>query len=180
MSDSIILVGLMGSGKSTVGRQLAKCFDRPFYDSDQEIVRRTGATIPMIFELEGETGFRAREEDAIADLAQMPGIVLATGGGAVLSSKNRAQLVKHGIVVYLRGSPDELWQRTRHDKNRPLLQVHDPKARLMQLYAERDALYREVADVVVDTGRQSVHVLVQELAQHLSFLLRRSRDEQVG
>lgn len=176
MSDSIILVGLMGSGKSTVGRQLAKCFERPFYDSDQEIVRRTGASIPMIFEMEGEVGFRLREEMVIADLVQLPAIVLATGGGVVLSAKNRAQLATHGIVVYLRGNPDELWQRTRNDKNRPLLQVGDPRARLAQLYAERDVLYREVADVIVDTGRQSVHALVQDLAQHLSFLLRRLRD----
>lgn len=167
-NNNIFLVGLMGSGKTTVGKLLSKQLRRPFYDTDHEIVRRTGVTIPMIFEVEGEAGFRKREEQIIAELTQLEGVVLATGGGAILSPANREQLKQHGTVVYLRGTVDELWQRTRHDRNRPLLQTQDPKARLRELYAQRDPLYREIADVIVDTGRQNVNVLVHQLVQYLT------------
>lgn len=167
-NNNIYLVGLMGSGKTTVGKLLSKQLRRPFYDTDHEIVRRTGVTIPMIFEVEGEAGFRKREEQMIAELTQLDGVILATGGGAVISPANREQLKQHGTVVYLRGTVDELWQRTRHDRNRPLLQTQDPKARLRELYAQRDPLYREIADVIVDTGRQNVNVLVQQLVQYLT------------
>ncbi|MHB1677275.1 MAG: shikimate kinase AroK [Sulfuriferula sp.] len=166
--DNIFLVGLMGSGKTTVGKLLSKQLRRPFYDSDHEIVRRTGVTIPMIFEVEGESGFRKREEQVLMQLTQLEGIILATGGGAVLSATNRAQLGQHGTVVYLRGTIDELWQRTRHDRNRPLLQTQDPKGCLRDLYMQRDPLYREIADIVVDTGRQNVHALVNYLVQCLA------------
>ena len=158
----------MGSGKTTVGKLLSKQLRRPFYDTDHEIVRRTGVTIPMIFEVEGEAGFRKREEQMIAELTKLDGVILATGGGAIISPANREQLKQHGTVVYLRGTVDELWQRTRHDRNRPLLQTQDPKARLRELYAQRDPLYREIADVIVDTGRQNVNVLVQQLVQYLT------------
>ncbi|ARU32813.1 shikimate kinase [Sulfuriferula sp. AH1] len=158
----------MGSGKTTVGKLLSKQLRRPFYDTDHEIVRRTGVTIPMIFEVEGEAGFRKREEQMIAELTRLDGVILATGGGAIISPANREQLKQHGTVVYLRGTVDELWQRTRHDRNRPLLQTQDPKARLRELYAQRDPLYREIADVIVDTGRQNVNVLVQQLVQYLT------------
>ena len=167
-NKNIYLVGLMGSGKTTVGKLLSKHLRRPFYDTDHEIVRRTGVTIPMIFEVEGEAGFRKREELIIAELTQMEDVVLATGGGAILSAVNRELLKQHGTVVYLRGTVDELWQRTRHDRNRPLLQTQDPKARLRELYAQRDPLYREVADVIIDTGRQNVNVLVHHLVQYLN------------
>ena len=166
--DNVFLVGLMGSGKTTVGKLLSKQLRKPFYDSDHEIVRRTGVTIPMIFEVEGETGFRKREEQILAELTQLEGIVLATGGGAVLSAKNRALLKQRGTVVYLRGTVDELWQRTRHDRNRPLLQTQDPKGRLRDLYLQRDPLYREIAGLVVDTGRQNVNALVYQLVQCLA------------
>ena len=165
--DNIFLVGLMGSGKSTVGKLLSRQLRLPFHDTDQEIVRRTGVTIPMIFEVEGEAGFRRREEIILADLAERDGVVVATGGGIVLSEINQRLLTEHGTVVYLRGSVEDLWLRTRHDKNRPLLQVNDPKARMAELYKIRDPLYRKVADLIVDTGRQPVYVLVQELARHL-------------
>lgn len=167
-NDNIFLVGLMGSGKTTVGKLLSKQLRRPFYDSDHEIARRTGVTIPMIFEVEGEAGFRKREEQMVADLTLLDGIILATGGGAVVSAANREHLKLRGKVIYLRGSIDELWQRTRHDRNRPLLQAPDPKARLGELYIQRDPLYREIADMIVDTGRQNVHALVHHLAQCLS------------
>lgn len=166
--DNIFLVGLMGSGKTTVGKLLSKQLRRPFYDSDHEIVRRTGVVIPMIFEVEGEVGFRKREEQILLQLTQQEGIVLATGGGAVLSATNRDQLKQRGTVIYLRGTIDELWQRTRHDRNRPLLQTQDPKASLRDLYTQRDPLYREIADLVVDTGRQNVHALVNYLVQCLT------------
>ncbi|MHB0992363.1 MAG: shikimate kinase AroK [Burkholderiales bacterium] len=166
--DNIFLVGLMGSGKTTVGKLLSRHLRRPFYDSDHEIVRRTGVTIPMIFEVEGESGFRKREEQMLLQLTRQEGIVLATGGGAVLSPVNRDQLKSRGTVIYLRGTIDELWQRTRHDRNRPLLQTQDPKARLRDLYTQRDPLYREIADIVVDTGRQNVHALVNHLVQGIT------------
>ena len=168
LGRNIILVGLMGSGKTTVGKLLSKQLRMPFYDSDHEIVRRTGVPIPMIFEVEGESGFRKREEQILAELAQLDGIVLATGGGAVLSAKNRALLKRYGMVVYLRGTVDELWQRTRHDRNRPLLQTRDPKASLRDLYMQRDPLYQEIAALTVDTGRQSVNALVHQLVQTIT------------
>ena len=154
---------MMGAGKTTVGRMLARRLKRPFYDSDHEIERRCGVRIPLIFDIEGETGFRARETQMIADLCALQGIVLATGGGAVLAEQNRRQLAAHGNVVYLHARPGYLWQRVRHDRNRPLLATPDPQKRLEDLYAERDPLYRETADIVLDTGKQSVQSLVKDL-----------------
>ena len=160
---NVYLVGLMGAGKTTVGRMLARRLGKTFYDSDQEIEARTGVRIPVIFEIEGENGFRARESQTIAALCAFEDVVLATGGGVVLDPANREQLAAHGFVIYLRGDPQQLWQRTRHDRNRPLLQTEDPLRRLQDLYAQRDPLYREVADLVVDTGRQGVGTLVGRL-----------------
>jgi len=165
--DNLILVGMMGAGKTTVGRMLARRLKRPFYDSDHEIERRCGVRIPLIFDIEGETGFRAREAQVIADLCALQGIVLATGGGAVLAEENRRQLAAHGNVVYLHARPGFLWQRVRHDRNRPLLATPDPHKRLEDLYAERDPLYRETADIVLDTGKQSVQSLVKDLLANL-------------
>ncbi|WP_231550574.1 shikimate kinase [Chitinibacter sp. ZOR0017] len=167
MPGNFFLVGLMGAGKTTVGRALAKASGKIFHDSDHEIEARTGARIPTIFELEGEAGFRAREAEAIAELTQLQNIVLATGGGAVLNPDNRAFLRRNGYVIYLCASPEELYQRTCHDKNRPLLQTADPKARLAELFAIRDPLYREVADLVIDTSNQSVNSLLQLLIKEL-------------
>jgi shikimate kinase len=160
---NVFLVGLMGAGKTTVGRMLARRLGKRFYDTDQEIEARTGVRIPLIFEIEGEAGFRARESQTVAAMCALDGIVLATGGGVVLDSANREQLGRHGFVIYLRGDPQQLWQRTRHDRNRPLLQTHDPLRKLTELYEQRDPLYREVADLVVDTGRQGVGTLVGRL-----------------
>lgn len=169
-ADNIFLVGLMGAGKTTVGKVLARQLGKTFIDSDHEIEARTGVRIPVIFEIEGEAGFRKREEAIIDELTARSDIVLGTGGGAVLSAASRARLKARGMVVYLRGHPEQLYERTRHDKNRPLLQTEDPLARLKALYAQRDPLYREVADLVVDTGRQSVTSLVRQLKDKLDLM----------
>lgn len=164
---NIFLVGLMGAGKTTVGRRLAKRLGKSFYDCDEEIERTTGVKIPVIFDIEGETGFRAREARMLAELVVRSDIVLATGGGAVLSGDNRKLLAENGLVVYLRALASDLWARTRHDRNRPLLKTDQPLARLEELYAERDPLYRSIADLIVDTGSQSLGSLAHRLELQL-------------
>jgi shikimate kinase len=166
-ASNLYLVGLMGAGKTTVGRTLARRLKLRFVDSDQEIEARCGVKIPVVFEIEGEAGFRAREAQAIAELTALDGIVLATGGGVVLLEENRRLLAARGTVVYLRATPEHLYERVRQDRNRPLLAAGDPLARLRELYRERDPLYRAVADLVVDTGRQSVQVLARGLLEQL-------------
>ena len=168
--ENIFLVGLMGAGKTSVGRLLARRLGKHFYDCDHEIERATGVRIPLIFEIEGEAGFRNREQRMVAELAQRRDIVLATGGGAVLLPENREALSRNGVVIYLRATPHDLWQRTRHDRNRPLLQTADPLAKLTELYSERDPLYREVAHLVVDTGSQSLGSLAHRIEQRLNEL----------
>jgi shikimate kinase len=168
LPENIFLVGLMGAGKTSVGRALAKRLHKTFYDTDQEIERATGVKIPVIFEIEGEAGFRAREAKLLAELVRRTNIVLATGGGVVLSEQNRRLLAEHGTVIYLRAAASDLWQRTHHDKNRPLLQTDDPLQKLQELFAQRDPLYREIADVIIDTGSQSVGSLAHKLEQRLA------------
>ena len=168
--DNIFLVGLMGAGKTTVGRILAKRYDKAFHDSDHEIEARCGVKIPVIFEIEGEAGFRKREETAVAELTALSNVVVATGGGAVLSAANREMLRARGVVIYLRGTPEHLFERTRHDHSRPLLQTADPLGRLRELYRQRDPLYREVADIIVDTGRQSVSGMTRILHDKLELV----------
>ncbi len=170
-AGSLFLVGLMGAGKTTIGRLLSRHRDMEFVDSDYEIVARCGVSIPTIFEIEGEAGFRKRESAMIDELTQRGGIVLATGGGAVLDPVNREHLKTRGTVIYLRCSPQELYLRTRHDRNRPLLQTEDPLARLEALYAQRHPLYMEVADVVIDSGKQSTHCLMRKLETELDRVL---------
>ncbi len=165
--DNIFLVGLMGAGKTTVGKLLSRRYHKIFHDSDHEIESRCGVKIPVIFEIEGEAGFRKREEMAIAELTAKSNVVLATGGGAILSAENRALLKEKGLVVYLRGSPEHLFERTRHDRNRPLLQTNSPLAKLRELYQQRDPLYNEVADIVIDTGRQGVAGMARSLYEKL-------------
>ena len=167
-SRNIFLVGLMGAGKTTVGRMLAKRLGLGFVDSDREIENRTGVVVPTIFEIEGEEGFRKREAQAIADLTALSGHVLATGGGAVLRQENRENLKANGFVVYLNAPPQVLWERTRHDKNRPLLKVEDPLRKLQELFVVRDPLYREVADYIVDDGKGNAQVVVQMLAREVA------------
>jgi shikimate kinase len=166
-TGNIFLVGLMGAGKTTVGRLLSHFLEKTFYDSDREIQKRTGVSIPTIFEIEGEAGFRRRETEILSELMNARNIILATGGGAVLSGLNRTMLKHGGTVIYLRASIDDLWRRTRHDKNRPLLQTPDPRARLAELFVQRDPLYRETAHIVVESGKRSPRHLAQSLAQQL-------------
>jgi len=153
--QSIFLVGPMGVGKTTIGRQLAKLLDYEFIDSDHEIEAKTGASIAWIFDVEGETGFRQRETAMIDDLTQRSRVVLATGGGAVINPDNRRLLKQRGIVVYLKASINELLKRTAHDKSRPLLQTANPKEKLTALVQEREPWYTEVADLVFDTQRKN-------------------------
>ena len=174
LPENIFLVGLMGAGKTSVGRALAKRLHKTFYDTDQEIERATGVKIPVIFEIEGEAGFRAREAKLLAELVRRTNIVLATGGGAILSEENRRLLAERGTVIYLRAAVLDLWQRTHHDKNRPLLHTDDPLKKLQELFAQRDPLYREVADVIIDTGNQSVGNLAHKLEQRLAQFRRGS------
>ncbi|MCC6535196.1 MAG: shikimate kinase [Burkholderiales bacterium] len=171
LPGNIYLVGLMGAGKTSVGRILAKRLRKTFIDSDHEIEQRTGVRIPLIFEIEGEAGFRRRESAVIQALVQQAGIVLATGGGAVLDPANRRTLASTGTVVYLRAAPAELWLRTRHDRNRPLLRTADPLARLEELHRERDPLYRECAHLIVDSGNQAIRSLVSRLERELRAYL---------
>lgn len=173
-SSNLFLVGMMGAGKTTVGRILARRLGRRFIDSDEEIETRCGVRIPVIFEIEGEDGFRARECGVIDDLTALEGIVLATGGGAVLAPENRRVLAGRGTVVYLRALPADLLRRVRNDRNRPLMMTPDPLGRLEELYERRDPLYREVADVVVETGRQKVQVLARQLLEVLEEPCKRS------
>jgi shikimate kinase len=149
-TNNIYLIGLMGSGKTTIGRHIARRLGRAFLDSDHEIETRTGVRIPTIFEIEGEAGFRRREAQVIAALAEEEDIVLATGGGVVLDPGNRALLRQRGWIVYLNVPPEQLFVRTRLDRNRPLLQVESPLRKLEELYALRDPLYREIAHFVVE------------------------------
>ncbi|HZM35636.1 MAG TPA: shikimate kinase [Burkholderiales bacterium] len=166
-AGNVYLVGMMGAGKTTVGRLLARRLKLRFIDCDQELERRCGVKIPLIFEIEGEPGFRARESQVLAALAALDGVVLGTGGGVVLSEENRRLLAERGTVVYLRATPEDLYERVRHDRNRPLLAGADPLARLRELHAQRDALYRATADVVVDTGKQTVLALTRGLIDKL-------------
>ncbi len=169
-SGNIFLVGMMGAGKTTVGKLLAKHLGKTFIDCDEELQHRTGVTVAHIFDVEGEPGFRKREAALIQELVQLNDVVLATGGGAVLDASNRACLAANGVVVYLKGSAQDLWQRTRHDRSRPLLQTADPLARLKELYQQRDPLYTEVADLTLLSGKQSAHHLVARLEHELQLL----------
>ena len=168
--NNIFLVGPMGAGKTTIGRQLAQTLGLEFEDTDQEIQRRTGVDIPTIFEFEGETGFRARERQVIEDLTDVDGQVLATGGGAVLDPDNRRHLAARGVVIYLHCSPEQQYERTYRDRNRPLLQNEDPRAKLIALMEVRDPLYREVADHVVSTENRPAGQVVKEIVQKVSTI----------
>jgi shikimate kinase len=157
----------MGAGKTTIGKLLAKHLGRTFYDTDHEIEKRTGVKIPVIFELEGEAGFRKREAAVIQELAKLENIVMATGGGAVLAEENRQLLQANGTVIYLRANVNDLWHRTRNDKHRPLLQNVDIRAKLEQLYAERNPLYTQIAALIIDTGNQPVTNILNQIEKSL-------------
>lgn len=159
---------MMGAGKTTVARLLARRLKREFVDADIELEARCGVKVPVIFEIEGEAGFRNREAAVLEELTARPGIVLATGGGAVLRADNRRHLASRGVVIYLCAHPRDLYMRTRHDKNRPLLATADPLRRLEEIFEQRDPLYREVADLVIHTGRQGVQVLLKQVLATLA------------
>ena len=165
--SNIFLIGMMGAGKTTIGRALARRLALEFADTDRELVERTGVSVATVFEIEGEEGFRRRESALLAELAARSGLVVATGGGAVLREANRELMRAHGTVVYLRARLDRLWERTRHDSSRPLLQTPDPRATLAQLLEAREPLYLACAHVVVDTGAQSAAALAGRVAAAL-------------
>ena len=166
-NQNIFLIGLMGAGKTTIGRQIASELSLDFYDSDHEIEERTGVTITHIFDIEGESGFRKRETTVLDELTQKKGIVLATGGGAILKSENRQFLMSRGTTIYLYASIETLVERTSKDRNRPLLQIGNPQTKLEELFEVRDPLYRETADVIIDTGKDSVRLSLKEILEKL-------------
>jgi shikimate kinase len=160
----------MGAGKTTVGRQLAELYRKEFVDSDQEIQRRTGVDIPTIFEFEGEAGFRQREREVIDNLTARAGIVLATGGGAVIDENNRKLLSSRGLVIYLHCTVEQQYERTHRDKNRPLLQTGDPLSKLKTLMAQRDPLYRQTADFTISTEGRNTQTVVQDIRKQIVSL----------
>lgn len=158
---------MMGAGKTTIGRHLARRLKKRFVDCDHEIEARTGVRIPVIFDIEGEAGFRKRESQVLEALAEERGLVLATGGGVVLAAQNRRLLAGTGLVIYLCVPPDELYARTKHDRNRPLLQVGNPQEKIRELHAQRDPLYREIADIVLEGGGRTPLAVARQLEQEI-------------
>jgi shikimate kinase len=165
--QNLFLIGPMGAGKTTVGRQLADSYHKDFVDSDHEIQRRTGVDIPTIFEFEGENGFRQRESAVIEELTSRQAIVLATGGGVIVGKQNRKLLTARGIVIYLYCSVRQQFERTHRDKNRPLLSTPDPMTKLSELMTERDPLYREIADIIVSTEGRNTQSVVHDIRRLL-------------
>lgn len=170
MPVNVFLIGPMGAGKTTIGRHLATLVHKRFLDADQEIEKRTGVAIPVIFEIEGETGFRRRESMVIGELTQERDIVLATGGGVVLLEENREALKQRGTVVYLQADLETLVERTRRDRNRPLLQTEDPRAKIVELLRQREPIYRQIADVVIDTGQRAPSSVARDIVARLKDL----------
>jgi shikimate kinase len=165
--NNIILTGLMGAGKSTVGKALARRRKMKFFDSDRLIEERTGVDIPTIFEIEGEEGFRDREQQMIAELAAKDGIIIATGGGGLLREANRSVLTESGVVIYLKASPEQLYSRIRYDKSRPLMQTKNPLQTLTDLLKSRETYYLETADIIVRTGKYRVGMTLKQIEKGL-------------
>jgi len=166
----VFLIGMPGSGKSTIGKGLAKILGRPLIDLDHEIEVRCGVAIPVIFEIEGEQGFRKRESMVLEEVAKQRDIVVATGGGAVLAPENQQILSTQGVVIYLKASIEELHRRTSRDRNRPLLATNDPRARLQELFDQRSPIYQSLADIVMETGSAGVPAVVHQLSAKLKKL----------
>ncbi len=165
MQSNVYLIGLMGAGKTTIGRKLAKLLFLDFIDTDQLLEERTGVSISHIFEIEGESGFRDRESKLLAEISSGRPAVISTGGGIILRPENRRIIRKHGRVIYLRASLNVLWKRLKHCQSRPLLQTADPKARLTQLLTERDPLYADEADIIVEVGFGSASRITRKIHQ---------------
>ncbi|MFT7300901.1 MAG: shikimate kinase [Porticoccus sp.] len=170
-NNNIFLVGPMGAGKTTIGRLLANSLNLEFVDLDAEIEQRCGADIPWIFDVEGEDGFRRREGQLLDEITRRKGILLATGGGVVLAGNNQELLKQRGYVVYLSASVDQLLERTAHDRNRPLLQVDNPRAVIEKLTSDRDPLYRDVADLVVITQRRKPQLVAENIVEEVRYLM---------
>lgn len=168
--NNIILTGMMGAGKSTVGRALAKRQRMQFFDSDRVIEEKTGVNIPTIFEIEGEDGFRQREQQVINELAGQEGIVIATGGGSLLKEENRKVLAASGVVVYLCATPEQLFSRIRYDKSRPLMQTENPLQTLKDILHKREVFYLETADLIIKTGKQRLGVTIKQIERGLKQL----------
>jgi len=169
--DNIFLIGLMGAGKTTIGRQLARRLGKEFKDSDSEVEQRTGVGIDVIFDIEGEQGFRRRETEVLRELVATPkihGIVLATGGGAVLAPENRQLLKENGFIIYLKSSAEHLADRLRLDRRRPLLQSGDKLAKIRDLMARREPVYEALADLVVETNERSIYLVVSEISNKIT------------
>lgn len=169
--NNVIFTGLMGAGKSTIGRLLAKRRRMAFFDSDRVIEANMGVNIPTIFAIEGEGGFRDREQEVIKELASQSNIIIATGGGSLLREENRQCLAQSGIVVYLRADAEQLYARIKHDKNRPLMQTKDPLQTLKDLLRDREPAYLETADVIISTGRDRVIMTVRQIERALEQLM---------
>jgi shikimate kinase len=167
--ENIFLIGPMGSGKTTVGRALARRLNKAFFESDQVIEERSGVRVSVIFEIEGEAGFRQREKKIIDHLTSKKNIVLATGGGSILDAENRGHLLHRGFVVYLKAPLEKLLERSTRDRNRPLLQTEDPRATLEALIRQREPIYRETADLIIDTSDRTVRQVVDEIHRHCVF-----------
>ncbi len=169
LHKNIFLIGPMGTGKTTIGRQLARKLAMDFYDSDRVIEDRTGADIPLIFEKEGEDGFRQREQLVIDELTRRHDVVVATGGGAVLAPVNRQHLKNRGTVIYLKSSLETLVERTSRDRNRPLLHAKEPTAVILErLLKQRDPLYQEIADIIIKTANNSIHSVIHAIIKRLN------------
>ncbi|HTN48596.1 MAG TPA: shikimate kinase [Burkholderiaceae bacterium] len=179
-NSAVFLIGMMGAGKSTIGRLLAQAIDFEFVDADRELEARSGVSIPTIFEIEGEAGFRRREAALLDELTGKSRIVLATGGGAVLDAQTRLRLRERGLVIYLRASADEVYRRTRKDRSRPLLQTDDPRARIEQLLAEREPLYSETAHVAVQSATANPRRVVERLLARPELRALRSMRSSAG
>jgi shikimate kinase len=167
-SNNIILIGPMGAGKTTIGRQLAKKLSLRFYDSDHEIEKRTGVKISLIFEIEGEEGFRRRETQVIRELSQMNNIVLSTGGGAVTQAENREVLNSNGYIIYLKSSPEMLFKRTADDKRRPLLQGDNRLEQIKKILSEREPVYIEMADEIINSEKMSIKQIIQKIFEQIN------------
>lgn len=167
---NVFLIGPMGAGKTTIGRHLATLLHKRFVDVDHEIEKRTGVSIPVIFEIEGEAGFRRRESAVIEELTRDSNIVLATGGGAVLLEENRKVLKDRGTVAYLQADIDTLVERTRRDRNRPLLQTENPRGKIEELLQQREPIYRDVADIIINTGQRAPSSVAREVVVRLKAL----------